>query len=103
MSRWGIGLSEKMKACKEAEPFTDILEGDGGVPEKDPPSSSKAGFKVTTMKIIVWVCILNGLCMGMVQLYPCIARTRADRRGLVTGRAQGDHRRGADLRSKGAV
>mgnify|MGYP001608347100 CR=1 FL=1 len=61
MSRWGIGLSEKMKACKEAEPFTDILEGDGGVPEKDPPSSSKAGFKVTTMKIIVWVCILNGL------------------------------------------
>ena len=43
MSRWGIGLSEKMKACKEAEPFTDILEGDGGVPEKDPPSSSKAG------------------------------------------------------------
>ena len=30
MSRWGIGLSEKMKACKEAEPFTDILEGDGG-------------------------------------------------------------------------
>lgn len=26
-----------------------------------PPSSSKAGFKVTTMKIIVWVCILNGL------------------------------------------
>ena len=61
MSRWGIGLSEKMKACKEAEPFTDILDGDGGVPEKDPPSSSKAGFKVTTMKIIVWVCILNGL------------------------------------------
>ena len=55
MSRWGIGLSEKMKACKEAEPFTDILEGDGGVPEKDPPSSSKTGFKVTTMKIIVWV------------------------------------------------
>ena len=61
MSRWGIGLSEQMKACKEAEPFTDILEGDGGVPEKDPPSSSKTGFKVTTMKIIVWVCILNGL------------------------------------------
>lgn len=91
MSRWGIGLSEKMKACKEAEPFTDILEGDGGVPEKDPPSSSKAGFKVTTMKIIVWVCILS------------IARTGADRRGLVTGRAQGDHRRGADLRSQGAV
>ena len=26
-----------------------------------------------------------------------------DRRGLVTGRAQGDHRRGADLRSQGAV
>lgn len=45
MSRWDIGLSEKMKACKEAEPFTDILEGDGGVPEKDPPSSSKTGFK----------------------------------------------------------
>ena len=34
MRRWGIGLSEKMKACKEAEPFTDILEGDGSVPEK---------------------------------------------------------------------
>ena len=29
MSRWGIGLSEKMKACKEAEPSTDILEGMG--------------------------------------------------------------------------
>ena len=101
MSRWGIGLSEKMKACKEAEPFTDILEGDGGVPEKDPPSSSKAGFKVTTMKIIVWHS--QRTCMGMVQLYPCIARTGADRRGLVTGRAQGDHRRGADLRSQGAV
>ena len=66
MSRWGIGLSEKMKACKEAEPFTDILEGDGGVPEKDPPSSSKAGFKVTTMKIIVWVCILNGLAWEQI-------------------------------------
>lgn len=35
MSRWDIGLSEKMKACKEAEPFTDILEGDGGVRELD--------------------------------------------------------------------
>lgn len=35
--------------------------------------------------------------------YPCIARTGADRRGFVTGRAQGDHRRGADLRSQGAV
>lgn len=63
MSRWGIGLSEKMKACKEAEPFTDILEGDGGVPEKDPPSSSKAGFKVTTMKIkeIIGVVLIYGL------------------------------------------
>ena len=101
MSRWGIGLSEKMKACKEAEPFTDILEGDGGVPEKDPPSSSKTGFKVTTMKIIVWVCILNGL--AWVWCSYILARTGADRRGLVTGRAQGDHRRGADLRSQGAV
>ena len=43
MSRWGSGLSEKMKACKEAEPFTDILEGDGGVPEKDPRLLPKQG------------------------------------------------------------
>lgn len=46
---------------EETVPATDILEGDGGIPEKEPPSSSKAGFKATTMKIIVWVCILNGL------------------------------------------
>lgn len=45
MSRWGIGLSEKMKACKEAEPFTDILEGDGGVPEKAPRLLPKQGSR----------------------------------------------------------
>ena len=102
MSRWGIGLSEKMKACKEAEPFTDILEGDGGVPEKGPLSSSKTGFKVTTMKIIVWVCILNGLAWVWCS-YILALLGREQIRGLVAGRAQGDHRRGADLRSQGAV
>ena len=103
MSRWGIGLSEKMKACKEAEPFTDILEGDGGVPEKDPPvffQSRVQGHHDEDYRVGLHS---QRTCMGMVQLYPCIARTGADRRGLVTGRTQGDHRRGADLRSQGAV
>ena len=45
MSRWDIGLSEQMKACKEAEPFTDILEGDGGVPEKGPRLLPKQGLR----------------------------------------------------------
>ncbi len=62
MSRWDIGLSEQIKACKEAEPFTDISEeGAGGNAEKDPPSSSEKKKRLTMMKGIVWVCLLNGL------------------------------------------
>ncbi len=62
MSRREIGLSEQIKACKEAEPFTDILEeGTGGTVENSPPPSSEVKHKATTMKIIVWVCLLNGL------------------------------------------
>lgn len=64
MSRREIGLSEQIKACKEAEPFTDILEeGAGDTAENSPPPSSEVSpkAKVPTMKVIVWVCLLNGL------------------------------------------
>ena len=45
MSRWGIGLSEQMKACKEAEPFTDILEGDGVFLKRTPRLLPKQGSR----------------------------------------------------------
>lgn len=54
-----IKASEYMP--EEMVSATDILEANGSISEKKLPSSSKAGFKATTMKIIVWVCILNGL------------------------------------------
>lgn len=54
-----------IKACKPAtdEPSTDILtEGPEGVVEETiPPVSSDAKKKATTTKIIVWICLLNGL------------------------------------------
>ena len=55
----------KVKASEDAwtaaDMDADILdEGAGDVPEKAPPPSQQRKG-ATTMKVIVWVCLLNGL------------------------------------------
>lgn len=57
-----LRIKASERAPEDIPPATDILdEGVGGIPEKDPPSSSKDRKRMTMMKVIVWVCLINGL------------------------------------------